>query len=349
MVGEPAHYHFPVPAVITSIKDDHLALLRALRNRTGRAEAAGCLLEGPALIGQALDAGAALRFVIRVQGAADPLAERLAAAGVPVHDARESVLRQVLHTARPVHWVAVADLAAEVDDAVPYGDFAVLLDGVLDPGNLGTIVRTAVGLGVFDVVCTAEETDLTSRKVLDAARATVLRARIRRFDSPAAAVRALRERGFEVVATSSYGSVEQALTPLRGGPVALVVGNETDGVSAPVLELADHVVRIPMAGEVESLNVGVATGISLYELRNLRAERRALAALPPAERDRLDSLLRLVRSGSCARAVLVCREVGGPAAARESPAPPPAGRVLSGTATSGRGRSRWAPHWPVRR
>jgi len=291
-----ALYHLPVP-VITSIKDDHLALLRELRTQAGRAGAGACLLEGAALIGQALDAGAVVRFVIRAEGDRDPLAARLAPAGVPLLDVRESVLRQALHTAKPVRWVAVAELAAEAGDEVPYGDFAVLLDGVADPGNLGTIVRTAVGLGVSDVVCTAAETDLTSRKVLDAARATVLRARIRRFPSPPDAVRALRERGFEVVATSSYGAIDQSLTPLHGGPVALVVGNETDGISQPVLDLADHVVRIPMAGAVESLNVGVATGISLYELRSLRAEQRALAALPETERARLNSLLREVRSG----------------------------------------------------
>jgi TrmH family RNA methyltransferase len=132
-----------VPAVITSMKDDHLVTLRALRTRAGREQAGACLLEGPALIGQALDAGAALRFAIRVAGAEDPLAGWLARAEVPLLDVRESVLRQVLHTARPVHWVAVAELAAAAGDEVAYGDSAVLLDGVLDPGTLGTIVRTA--------------------------------------------------------------------------------------------------------------------------------------------------------------------------------------------------------------
>jgi TrmH family RNA methyltransferase len=87
-----------------------------------------------------------------------------------------------------------------------------------------------------------------------------------------AAVEALRGLGFEVVATSSRGTVLQSETPLRGGRVALVVGNETDGVGPDALGAADHVVRIPMAGGVESLNVGVAAGISLYELRAL-AER----------------------------------------------------------------------------
>lgn len=253
-------------AVISSIKDEHLAQVRALSSRAGRLAAGRCLLEGPALISQALDAGARLRFAIRVEGAGGELATRLVASGVRLLDVRDSVLRQALRTPRPVGWVAVADLAAEHEDAA-YGDFAVVLDNVLDPGNLGTIVRTALGLGVRDVVCTDEKTDLSSRKVLDASRATVLRARVHRFDSARRAVVALRERGFEIVVTSATGAVTPAEVRLRGGPVALVVGNETTGVDPGLGELADHAVRIPMSGAVESLNVGVATGICVHELR----------------------------------------------------------------------------------
>jgi TrmH family RNA methyltransferase len=250
-----------VPAV-TSLKDQPLAVIRALDARSGRTEAGACVLEGAALVAQAVAAGAPLRFLVRSEEAADIPGVQ----GIPMYQARGSLLRQAVRLARPVDWVAVAELAPEGGD---YGDFAVVLDGVRDPGNLGTIVRTAVALGVADVVCTDVETDLTSRRVLDASRAAVLRAAIHRYPTPVAAVSALRQQGFEVVATSSRGTVDQADTPLRGGRVALVVGNETDGVRPDVLAAADHVVRIPMAGGVESLNVGVATGISLYELRRL--------------------------------------------------------------------------------
>lgn len=250
---------------ITSLKDEHLAVIRALDARAARAEAGACLLEGAALIAQAVESGARLRFA--VYDSVDPLADVLVAHGVPVFQARGSLLRQALRLAKPVAWVAVADIAAE--NTAAYGDFAVVLDGVRDPGNLGTIVRTAVALGANDIVCTDEDTDLTGRRVVDASRAAVLRAAIHRFSSPVRAVETLREQGFEVVATSSHADVEQSATPLRGHRVALVVGNETEGVSAAALAAADHVVRIPMAGGVESLNVGVATGISLYELRAL--------------------------------------------------------------------------------
>jgi len=223
-------------------------------------------LEGATLIEHALDTGAALRFAIHAEAAGDPVSARLTEAAVAILEARESILRKAVGLSRPVRWIAVADLAEATDD-MPYGEFAVVLDNVLDPGNLGTIVRTAVGLGVVDVVCAGEDIDLTSRRVVDASRAAVLRARIRRFASPVNAVEALRARGFEIVATSGRGPTMQGLAQLTGRPVALVVGNETTGVSDDVLALADHVVRIPMSSDVESLNVGVATGISLYELR----------------------------------------------------------------------------------
>lgn len=250
---------------ITSLKDEHLALIRALDARTARVREGACLLEGAALITQAVRAGAGVRYA--VYDTMDPVADLLATQGIPMFQARGSLLRQALRLAKPVEWVAVAELAPET--VGNYGDFAVVLDGVRDPGNLGTIARTALALGVGDIVCTDAETDLTGRRVLDASRAAVLRARVHRYPSPVAAVESLRDLGFEVVATSSHASVEQSATPLRGGRVALVVGNETDGVSAGALAAADHVVRIPMAGGVESLNVGVATGISLYELRAL--------------------------------------------------------------------------------
>jgi len=296
-----------VPAVITSLKDDHLQQVRALSSRTGRAEAGGCLLEGSTLITQAVEAGATLRFALAAEGASDPVASLLAEARVPMLVAKESVLRQAVRLNRPVSWLAVAELAEAAGDEQPYGDFAVVLDNVLDPGNLGTIVRTAVGLGVADIVCTDPETDLTSRRVLDASRAAVLRARLRRYDTPVEAVRDLRERGFEIVATSGRGRTLQGLTPLSGRPVALVVGNETDGVGGEVLEFADHVVRIPMSGEVESLNVGVAAGISLYELRT----RMALASITAGASDSLAGELGAT-VGALTAAVSDLRESGYP-------------------------------------
>ncbi|SFQ53936.1 RNA methyltransferase, TrmH family [Amycolatopsis arida] len=103
--------------------------------------------------------------------------------------------------------------------------------------------------------------------MLQAARGTALTTRVRRYPTPARAVAGLRDAGFQVVATSPRGRHVQSLAPLRGDRLALVVGNETHGVDEETLAATDLVVRIPMAGPVESLNVGVAAGIGIYELR----------------------------------------------------------------------------------
>lgn len=249
--------------VVSSIKDERVAAVRALSSRAGRLDAGRCVLEGRSLIEQAAQAGASLDMVLCAESESDPPGEL---SGVSVVRVRDGVLRQLAGVTRPVRWLASAALPEEVSADAAWGEMAVVCDGVADPGNVGTLVRTACGLGVEDLVLTDDTTDLTSRRVLDASRGTGLTLRTRRFDGPLAAVRALQASGFQVVATSPRGRQLQALAELDGRPVALVVGGETDGVSAGVEDAADLLVAVPMSG-VESLNVGVAAGIGIYELR----------------------------------------------------------------------------------
>ncbi len=253
---------------VESIKDERIAAARALVTRSGRESAGRCLVEGPVLISQLVTAGVAVEYVLRPDGADDPdCLAALAEAGVPVWPVREGLLRKVTGRARPSDWLAVVTLPSETAAAREYGDFAIVCERIVDPGNLGTIVRTASTLGADDIVVTDEQTDVFSRKVVHAARGAVFGSRVHRFATPGDAVASLREQGFQIVATSPRGAHVQSLAPLAGGRVALVVGNETDGVCEETLSVADLVVQIPMAGDAESLNVGVAAGISIYELR----------------------------------------------------------------------------------
>jgi TrmH family RNA methyltransferase len=256
--------------VVASVKDRRVASVRALQSRAQRTAAGQCVLESRALVEQVLAAGSPLEVVLRAQSANaaedDELAERLRAASVPVHWVRNGVLRQVAGMSRSVSWLAAAVLPPESGPQVPWGDCALVIDGVADPGNLGTLVRTARALGVDDVVLTDPETDLGSRRVMDASRGAVLGTRVRRYASPREAVAGMHGAGFQVVATSPRGTHLQDLPLLDDRPVALVVGGESAGICQEMAAAADVLVAIPMAGAVESLNVGVAAGILLYEL-----------------------------------------------------------------------------------
>lgn len=245
--------------------------MRTLAGRAGRRDAGRCVLQGSTLVAQVLAAGGPLEVVFRAESADsaddEALSGQLRDAAVAVHRVRDGVLRQVAGASRPVEWLGVAVLRSEAPPQERWGRFALICDGVVDPGNLGAIVRSAAALGVDDVVLTDPDTDLTSRRVLDSSRGAVLSTRVRRYPDPGAALVGLRESGFQIVATSPRGRPLQSVPGLGARPVALVVGGETDGVRAEVEQDADVLVGIPMAGPVESLNVAVAAGIVTYEIR----------------------------------------------------------------------------------
>jgi TrmH family RNA methyltransferase len=149
----------------------------------------------------------------------------------------------------------------------PIEDFAILFDYVKDYGNIGTIIRTGKAYGINNYLNTNEDFDPYTPKTIDASRGTVFKVNFQRFNSSKNVIKYLKENGYQIIATSPHGKSLQSTLKLEKKPIVLVVGNETSGISKEVLNSADHIVQIPMSNEIESLNVGVASGISIYELK----------------------------------------------------------------------------------
>jgi 23S rRNA (guanosine2251-2'-O)-methyltransferase len=163
----------------------------------------------------------------------------------------------------------VADVEApglrELDDEVPGGKLALLvLDGVTNPSNVGMIVRTATGAGLDGVVLPRAGSPDVGPLVVKASAGVAFRARIYRSPTAAAAVDRLRAAGVAIVGLRAGG--DSLLGADLGERVAFVLGNETEGVSVD----CDRWLSIPMANDVESLNVAVAAGIVSYELARRR-------------------------------------------------------------------------------
>ncbi|WP_116367728.1 23S rRNA (guanosine(2251)-2'-O)-methyltransferase RlmB [Parahaliea mediterranea] len=161
-----------------------------------------------------------------------------------------------------------ADLLRHVDEA-DSPVFILVLDGVTDPHNLGACLRSADAAGVDAVVVPKDKSaDLspTARKVACGAAEVVPFVRVTNI---ARTLDALKERG--VWLYGAAGEAEQSLyeSDLRG-PVALIMGAEGDGMRRLTREACDHLVHLPMAGSVSSLNVSVATGVCLFEARRQR-------------------------------------------------------------------------------
>lgn len=256
---------------ITSIKDERVTEARELSSAAGRRRSGKVLLEGEEVLRWALDAGVRIEhiFVLDKPGFIESLKilPSLEAKGIPVLLATEGILKKITDTNYLMPIVGVGKLPAGDKETARYGDFVLLLDGVSDHGNIGTIVRTAGGFGVKTIFTTDAETDLFYRKTVDASRGRVFGMRLVRFRSPAEAAAELKNLGYQIVATSPHAVSLQSETKLERKPLALVIGNEADGISEELMNLADTTVQIPMSSGVESLNVGVAAGISVYELK----------------------------------------------------------------------------------
>lgn len=146
----------------------------------------------------------------------------------------------------------------------------VVLDGIQDPGNLGTILRSAEAFGATGVLLLPGAVSPWNPKAVRASAGSVFRVPLVSVTDTQALLRQLRQHGITLYAAAARHGTDIAKSPLTG-PVALLIGNEGAGVSANLLHLSDGRVYIPCVGPVESLNAGVAASILLYAAAQQRS------------------------------------------------------------------------------
>jgi len=144
------------------------------------------------------------------------------------------------------------------------GDFYVVCDKVQDPGNLGTIIRTAHAAGVDGIILTKGTVDIYNEKTIRSTMGSIFYIPIYYDDSKFTIIKKLKDKGVALVTTSLQESKNFFNENLKG-KVMLAVGNEGNGISEELFNLADKKVKIPMPGGAESLNVAVASAIILFE------------------------------------------------------------------------------------
>ena len=144
------------------------------------------------------------------------------------------------------------------------GDKILLLDGIQDPGNLGTIIRSSVAFGITTIILSPDTVDLYNPKVIRATEGMLFHINIIIMDLEEA-IKIIKSRGIKVYGTNVVNGVEVTSISDRD-KYSLIVGNEGNGVKQNIQELSDVNLYIPMKDNVESLNVGVACSILLYEL-----------------------------------------------------------------------------------
>ena len=216
------------------------------------------MVEGATLVADALAAGADVEAIYTAHDAAG-----YDGAGVPVHTLGPGVIERVATTKNPQPVLAVVRLHPPPSDLLVSASFVVAVDQVADPGNLGTILRSAEAAGVDAVTLTEGTVDAYNPKVVRAAAGALFRVPV--FD--AVAPGDLRRFGLRLIGTSSHHGVAYTDASFEGR-LALVFGSEAHGLAddAPV----DEWVRIPHGGRAESLNVAMAATLLTFEVARRR-------------------------------------------------------------------------------
>jgi TrmH family RNA methyltransferase len=234
------------------------------------------VVEGAELLSMALEAGAPIESVYvapegRANASVAEVVERAYVTGARIFDLAPGVIDRISDTVAPQPVVAVVGFVPtgllELRDA----SMVVVCVDVRDPGNAGTMIRTADAAGVDAVVCCNGTVDPTNPKTVRASAGSIFHTPVVVGGDPLTVIGTLRGWGMTTVGTEVRGGVDYSTFDWCRR-VAVIFGNEASGLSASVTELLDAGVSIPMVGRAESLNVSVSTAVVCFEaLRQRRA------------------------------------------------------------------------------
>ncbi len=237
------------------------------------------MVESIKVLDEALDAGAGIETVFVASGAlGEPVAQRARTLGHPVFELAPGVLERVAGTAAPQPVLAVLPFVDAPLSRLQGADLVVVAVDVRDPGNAGTVLRSAEGAGVGGVVLCEGTVDLYNPKTVRASAGAMFHLPVVLGGPAAEVISTLSNSGLRCLATSSATGVDYAEADLTT-PTAFVFGNEANGLDAELGDLVDGWLTIPMTGRTESLNVGVAAAILCFEAAR---QRRRATIIPGA-------------------------------------------------------------------
>lgn len=262
--------------MITSVRNPKVAAAVKLKKHAFRERDRRFLVEGAQAVREALDHPQGLSSLFHTDGE-DVLVERASSEGVDVHSVSEEVMHRLTSTVTPQGLVGVAPFVDTVVDALPSPPSCVaVLHAVRDPGNAGTVLRSADAVGADGVVFTTSSVDVYNPKTVRASAGSLFHLPVVRGMETSEVVGTLRARGCSVYAMDAAGEADLYHLDLTQ-PTAFLFGNEAWGLPSEVAALADTTVRVPIPGNAESLNLAAAASVCLFEWARQRREGRRAA------------------------------------------------------------------------
>lgn len=254
---------------ISSKDNPRLKAVRALvRSKKDRQEASAFIMEGVRALSALADGTGLACYQLKEIWVSDKVdaasLPRFAADGVPLFQIPHDIMEQLSDCRTSQGILGVVEYSPQSLEINPEKGIYLLLDGVMDPGNMGTLIRSAVAFGFDGILLHGDCVEVFNPKTVRATMGALPFSNV--WKTGDEIFQSLENRGYDLIATVLHGG--ENLNQMKFGPKnVLVIGNEAHGVSAAVLGRASRRLSIPMSGNVESLNAAVAGSICMFSMQ----------------------------------------------------------------------------------
>lgn len=251
--------------IITSKENDIIKNIRKLREKKYRDEENCFIIEGIKMIEEAIRENAKIKMIVICEELnQNPIPKDILykVAKEKIIYVNEKVFKVLTDVTTPQGILAVVQ--KNNDNLIDFSkDLFLILDNIQDPGNMGTILRTADSIALTQIIVTKGTADCYNPKVVRSTMGAIFRVKVIEVEDILKTIKELKKHKIQVLATDL--NTEYSFYDVNYKRSAIVIGNEGNGVSKEILEIADKKIKIPMLGKTESLNAAVATGIILYQ------------------------------------------------------------------------------------
>lgn len=260
--------------LITSSSNRLIKDMKSLHKKKDRWNKKEFFIEGVRSIEQCIKSGVKIKRIFYstelLNEDGEELLESFSSNNYEMYEVTKSIFKEISDTDNPQGMLAVVSFNEhKLEDVFKSDNFFIILDRVQDPGNLGTIIRTADAFGANGVIVTSGCVDVYNPKVIRSTMGSIFQVPIVHISDITEAIVLLKEKG--VITISSSLNTEKYLFDIDlKVDLALVIGNEANGISKEVIDISNELVKIPMTGSAESLNAAIASGVIMYEVLRQR-------------------------------------------------------------------------------
>jgi len=253
--------------VITSKENEQVKQIKKLKDKKYRDENKKYLIEGIRLIEEAIQENSDIDTIIICE---ECIKKEILDSKLLYEIAKynclyvtKSIFDTITDVKNPQGVMAIIN-QKEKQTTIDYKEeVIVILDNIQDPGNMGTILRTADSVGLKQIIISKNSVDVYNTKVIRSTMGAIFRINIIESDDLIKTVKEIKNNKFNVAITDL--NTNESIYDIKYNKSAIIIGNEANGVSKELAQIADNKIKIPMLGKTESLNASVATSIILYE------------------------------------------------------------------------------------